>query len=130
MSPMKLPVLLTLSLAAGCATDFSKRGTESEFAAVTSNEQKHAAEALRLDCSGLPEIAVPAGSTWTPAGRIPEGAVLRCTSHVIQIRSGHVHEAYLVADGSTLVGAYLPVLRRFFAADPELSTPWTTEDLQ
>lgn len=66
---------------------------------------------------------VRAGSLWRLVGRIEQGAVYRPVDTVFMLESAHVHEAYLVIDGSTLVGAYLPVERAFVKVKPVTSLP-------
>ena len=66
---------------------------------------------------------IRAGSTWRLTGRLEQGGVYRPVDTVFTLESAHVHEAYLVIDGSTLVGAYLPVERAFVNVKPVLALP-------
>jgi hypothetical protein len=52
--------------------------------------------------------AIPGGSKWRLAGRIPQGDVYRPANGVFSISGRNFHEAYLVLDSSDLVGFYLP----------------------
>ena len=63
------------------------------------------------------------GSQWRLVGRIPQGGVYQPVDGVFTLESAHVHEAYLVIDGRTLVGAYLPVERAFVAVEPVKDLP-------
>lgn len=66
---------------------------------------------------------VRAGSVWRLTGRLEQGAVYRPVDTVFMLESAHVHEAYLVIDGRTLVGAYLPVERAFVKVKPVPALP-------
>lgn len=59
-----------------------------------------------------------AGSRWRESGRITQGAVFRPVNGVLTVEGKHVHEAYLVLDGSQVVGFYLPVEQAFTAVTP------------
>lgn len=49
-----------------------------------------------------------AGSDWRLAGNVSQGRVYRPVDAPFTIEGSQVHEAYLVIDGGTLVGFYLP----------------------
>ena len=58
-----------------------------------------------------------AGSTWRLAGILPQGEVYRPVGDVFTLEGAHIHEAYLVVKGDTLVGFYLPAERAFSPMD-------------
>jgi hypothetical protein len=62
------------------------------------------------------------GSVWSRIGRVGEGEVYKPVDRVFTVEGAHVHEAYLVLDGNTIVGFYLPV-ERAFSPVPEAPGP-------
>jgi hypothetical protein len=54
-----------------------------------------------------------ARSGWRLVGGISEGAVYQPIDGIFTVEGAHVHEAYLVIAGRSLVGFYLPVERAF-----------------
>lgn len=55
------------------------------------------------------DALLPARSRWKLAGMLPQGAVYQRADGVFSVEGRHVHEAYLVVQGTTLRGFYLPV---------------------
>lgn len=53
------------------------------------------------------------GSRWLNVGRVPQGDVYKPYMDVFTVEGAHIHEAYLVVDGSQLVGFYLPAERSY-----------------
>lgn len=51
---------------------------------------------------------LPQGGLWRAVGTLPQGTVYRPVESVFTIVGRNVHEAYLVVQGSTLHGFYLP----------------------
>jgi len=76
---------------------------------------------LRLD-TGYSRV-LPAGSRWQAVGSVPQGAVYRPIDAVFSIEGRHVHEAYLVVQGSVLQGFYLPAEYRFSPLSQPISLP-------
>lgn len=56
---------------------------------------------------------IRSGSKWEYVGLLKEGNVYKPIDHVFTIEGYHVHEAYLVVKGNTLIGFYLPVENSF-----------------
>ena len=61
-----------------------------------------------------------AGGRWREMGRLPEGAVFRPLDSVFSIEGRQAHEAWLVIDGTRLVGFYLPGEHRYSTLDPAI----------
>lgn len=66
---------------------------------------------------------LPAASRWQAVGSLPQGAVYRPVDGVFSIEGRHVHEAYLVVQGSMLRGFYLPAEYRFSPLQQPVSLP-------
>jgi hypothetical protein len=49
-----------------------------------------------------------AGSRWRSAGTVDQGDVYRPVGDVFTLEGAHIHEAWLVVRGESLVGFYLP----------------------
>ena len=64
-----------------------------------------------------------AGSRWRAVGRLPQGIVYQRVDGVFTIEGHHVHEAYLVVEGSTLQGFYLAGESNFSPLVPTVSLP-------
>ena len=52
--------------------------------------------------------SIRAGSIWKQSGTVEGRAAYKPTKDVFTIEGTHVHEAYLLLDGNTLVGFFLP----------------------
>lgn len=63
------------------------------------------------------------GTHWYLVGAIPEGEVYKPKDQVLTVECSHVHEAYLVVSGDSLVGFYLPVEKGFAPISPIISLP-------
>jgi hypothetical protein len=107
--------VLSTFLAIGCAADLPRHST-----LLTPASAQDPAGVIEFTSSvkvkppSLYSSTIPAGSAWQLAGRLPEGEVYRpIRGTVFALESANVHEAFLVIDGSSLVGAYLPVERAF-----------------
>jgi hypothetical protein len=66
------------------------------------------------------------GSRWTRIGHLPQGDVYKPSTDVFTVEGAHVHEAYLVAEGGTLVGFYLPAEKSYSALDQKIKLHFTT----
>lgn len=77
--------------------------------------------ALRLSTGYTREL--PAGGRWQLAGALPQGGVYRPLDGVFAVEGRHVHEAYLVLQGTVLHGFYLPGEAAFSPLDPPVSLP-------
>ena len=64
-----------------------------------------------------------ARSTWQRVGRIPQGEVYRPLDTLLTIEGRNVHEAYLVVNGTTLVGFYLPGESNYSPLTPPQTLP-------
>ena len=125
-----LTISLTLAACmaiAGCATDLSRR--LSKFDPLPSGQR---ARVIRVDQDARItwesiafERTVKAGSQWRELGRVSEGTVFRPLDGPFTIEGAHVHEAYLVLSGQTLVGFYLPVEGSFVDAKPPVVLKFT-----
>lgn len=62
-------------------------------------------------------------TAWRPAGRLPQGAVLRPVDTVFSIEGQQVHEAWLVVRGQQLVGFYLPAEAQYAPLDEPMQLP-------
>jgi hypothetical protein len=63
------------------------------------------------------------GTRWDLIGTIPEGEVYKPKDQVLTVECSHVHEAYLVVSGGTLIGFYLPVEKGFVPISPTIKLP-------
>lgn len=52
--------------------------------------------------------SIRAGSVWKQSGTVEGRVVYKATKDVFTIEGTHVHEAYLLLDGNTVVGFFLP----------------------
>lgn len=59
------------------------------------------------------ERVIRKDSSWKAVGRIAQGKVYACANDTFSVEGAHVHEAYLVVAGGSLVGFYLPVEKSF-----------------
>ncbi len=73
---------------------------------------------------------IPSGSKWEYVGLLKEGNVYKPTGHVFTIEGYHVHEAYLVVKGNTLIGFYLPVENSFSRVKKETRLKYKVIDDQ
>ena len=67
---------------------------------------------------------IPALSRWRQVGRLPQGNVYRPVDLAFALEGRQVHEAYLVIDGRTLRGFYLPAESAFSPLDPAIQLPF------
>ncbi len=67
------------------------------------------------------ERTLRSGSRWTAVGAVSQGTVYRPLDAVFSIEGRHVHEAYLVIQGKTLRGFFLPAESAFSPLDPPIS---------
>jgi hypothetical protein len=58
------------------------------------------------------------GTTWLLVGSIEKGNVFKTKDQVVVVNSFNVHEAYIVVQGDTVVGYYLPVEKTFVKSKP------------
>lgn len=66
---------------------------------------------------------LPADSQWQSVGTLPQGMVYRRVGDVFSIEGRHVHEAYLVVNGTALQGFYLPGEASYSPLTPSVSLP-------
>jgi hypothetical protein len=67
------------------------------------------------------------GSRWLRVGRVPQGEVYKPYMDVFTVEGAHIHEAYLVVDGSQLVGFYLPAERSYTNLDQRVHLHFQTK---
>ena len=67
---------------------------------------------------------IPAMSRWRHVGRLPQGNVYRPVDLAFALEGRQVHEAYLVIDGRTLRGFYLPAESAYSPLDPAIQLPF------
>ena len=79
--------------------------------------------------SNASKIQLRSGTRWTQAGSIARGDVFKSRDQTIALVAFNTHEAWLVLDGTQLIGFYLPVERSFVAAEP-LTLSFTMEASQ
>ncbi len=119
-------VVTVLSLL-GCASDLPR--TAASLDAVAASDPLPQRITITASVTVVPpsmyKREIRAGSQWRLVGRVAQGAVYRPIETVFTVESAHVHEAYLVIDGRTLVGAYLPVERAFVRVEPVKDLPIT-----
>ena len=97
-------ILLNLS---GCAAEIKREPVTfvRTSSAVSLIQLKSSAD-LALEVGG--SKAIVAGSRWRLVGSVPMGKVYRSEDSVLTLNSRNAHEAYLVIDGDSVVGFYLP----------------------
>lgn len=101
-----VPVCLALLLA-GCAAEVPVAPAQLQpLQAARPNIRVATDTAIHLP-TGRSRL-LPAGSAWQAAGTLPQGVVYRPVGTVFMIVGRNVHEAYLVLQGSSLQGFYLP----------------------
>ena len=66
---------------------------------------------------------LPAMSRWRHVGRVAQGEVYRPIDLAFALEGRHVHEAYLVLEGRTLRGFYLPGEAAYSPLDPVIPLP-------
>lgn len=64
-----------------------------------------------------------AGSVWRALGTVPEGTVYKIEDDVFMLEAKHMHEAYCIVSGNTLVGFFLPVEQAFVAVNEKIQLP-------
>lgn len=115
MKTHSLPFVFSFSLFLfGCA---SRVVTEATQAPVYQDSQPaqfiQIVEETMVSSSAGYSRVIPSGSKWEYVGLVKEGNVYKPLGHVFTIEGYHVHEAYLVVNGDTLNGFYLPVEHSF-----------------
>ena len=101
----------------GCSTNITQHSEAAQLQMITARAdqlvlQRDAAVQLR---SGYSTLRLKQGTIWRPTGDIPQGRVYEAVNTILQVRTGHAHEAHLVIDHDMLVGIYLPVEGAFVA---------------
>jgi methionine aminopeptidase len=66
------------------------------------------------------------GSRWTRIGHVPQGDVYKPVADVFTVEGAHIHEAYLVVEGDSLAGFYLPAENSYSALDQKIKLHFTT----
>lgn len=105
-----LCLLLAAAFLAGCASEVFRTPVAAPAAPVPG--QSGAMVLVQSVTIKLPtayDRTLAAGSRWQMVGTIPQGTVYRPSSSVLTLEGANIHEAYLVLDGESLVGFYLPV---------------------
>lgn len=67
--------------------------------------------------------SIPAPSRWRAVGRVPQGVVYQPVGTVFAIEGRQVHEAYLVLQGTSLQGFYLPAEGNYSPLKQPLTLP-------
>jgi hypothetical protein len=80
-------------------------------------------ESVRIELPTGRARALPAGSVWRAVGTLPQGVVYQPVGTVFTVVGRNVHEAYLVVQGTTLQGFYLPGEHNFSPLSNPLSLP-------
>jgi len=69
------------------------------------------------------ERRISARSEWRLVGAVADGAVYQPIDGVFTVEGANVHEAYLVLEGHSLVGFYLPVEGALTPLAPAVTLP-------
>lgn len=113
----RLMTVLFLTALASCATDITKKARPVELVETSSGETIELAEEVSIRLvQGSAGKPLEAQTTWESVGTIPEGTVYRPLDSLLQVRTGHAYEAYIVLAEQQLVGVYLPVEDSFVEA--------------
>ena len=86
---------------------------------TTFSSNVHPDRVLRIDSAIVLNAAsgysstMPAKSQWIYVGAVPEGDVFKIRNDVFTVTGRHIHEAFVVVNGGSAVGFYLPVEKAF-----------------
>jgi hypothetical protein len=101
--------LLALLTFAGCAAEVQRERATSTFEAVRdSSPPLTITRETTVDLVSGFRPTIKAGSKWQRAGRLGGRDAYRPLGDVFFLEGRDVHEAYLLLEGGTLVGFYLP----------------------
>ncbi len=111
---MRLLVVVAAALAAGCASVVPMSPS-----ALTRPADGAAARVVRVRTAT--EVKLPtgyrrvieAGTVWEYHGRVAQGEVWKRRGGVFSVEGRHISEAYLVLEGTRLVGFWLPYEKAF-----------------
>jgi|SRR6266481_2459688 len=101
---------VVMVLLASCAAEIPRQPTTF----IPSSEGEGHSRVIQVDEDAdvrLPSgysRSIRAGSIWKQSGTVEARAVYKAAKEVFTIEGTHVHEAYLLLDGNTLVGFFLP----------------------
>lgn len=126
VSTMRIVVHVTIAAAvatllAGCMSEVVRHATPLSTVAVPLNLVTTQAVTVELD-SGFNRTIQP-GLELLHVGTVPEGDVLKPVNRTFTTEGAHMHEAYLVMRGDTLVGFYLPVEASFSPLSKRIAIP-------
>ena len=102
-----LVVLLVVPLL-GCASEVKREQARLSLSTTQETKSLQIVENATVQLSTGYARTIKAGSTWKRAGFLGTREVYSAVNDVFTIEGAHVHEAYLVLDGNTLIGFYLP----------------------
>lgn len=108
------------ALAVGCAAMVPMQSARLGPLPVGSPPTRLEIEPVEIRLSTGYARTLPA-DRWEWIGNLPQGRVYRPVDSVFSLEGRHVHEAYLVLDGATLRGFYLPVEAAFSPLEPTIS---------
>ncbi len=100
-----------LSGIGGCASEVVRDPVALSASKSSQTLQLGSAAAVVLD-SGY-ERQLAAGTVLVEFGRVPQGQVFKPLNRVLTVEGAHMHEAYPVLRGNSIVGFYLPVEKAF-----------------
>jgi hypothetical protein len=98
---------LALVLLAGCAADVRREAASLQPPSEPRNTIQVDRDAVIHLPSGYSRT-VHAGSVWREAGTLNGQVAYKATGGIFTIEGAHVHEAYLLLDGNSIAGFYLP----------------------
>lgn len=118
-------ICLFVLLLTGCALEVPRVVIPSPLAPVAGGHSQtiRFAEEVSLVLPTLYSRKIKKGSEWEFVGDISEGQVYKPIRSVFTVEGAHVHEAYLVISGASLVGFYLPVEKAITAIKPIENLP-------
>jgi hypothetical protein len=94
----------------GCATEIRREPASLTAPAMAVDQRKTITvneEAVVFLSSGYTR-KIRAGTVWRESGTLDGRVAYRAIGEVFTIEGSNVHEAYLLLDGNTVVGFYLP----------------------
>jgi hypothetical protein len=104
-------VVVLSFLTGGCAFDVvSVRQAPTHFTANSKSKDgfRLLTEVKAKLGTGFP-TELHAGTQWTKAGDVTQGAVYRTADQVVKVEASNIQEAWIVVSNETLVGFYMPV---------------------
>jgi hypothetical protein len=89
-----------------------------DLSPIENLESRILARELDLEAPPAKRVRLRRGTTWIPVGEIAQGVVYRSNDQILMAEAFNSSEAYLVIEGESVVGYFLPFEHGFVPVRP------------